>query len=132
MLGSGSKKNDIEHHLIDCFEFIMYGCRDFMLRGAILRIGGFTLSFSTFKGQILTLSQQPMFIIGFILYGSAAVIWFQILSMENLSTSYPLLISITFVLVTLGAVVFFHEQVSWQKILGLGVILVGILMVSHA
>ena len=103
-----------------------------MLRGAILRIGGFTLSFTSFKSQILILRQQPMFIVGFILCGLAAVIWFQIVSMENLSTSYPLLISITFGLVTLGAAVFFHEQVPWQKILGLGVILVGILMLSHA
>ena len=37
----------------------------------------------------------------------------------------------TFVLVTLGATVFFHEPVSWQKVLGLGVILAGIVLVAR-
>jgi multidrug transporter EmrE-like cation transporter len=103
-----------------------------MMRAGILRVGGFNLSLSTLKSQILNLSCQPMFVVGFIFYGLAAIIWFRVLSTENLSTSYPLLISITFVLVTLGAAMLFHEQISWQKILGLGVILAGIVIVAHA
>src|SRR3954469_12952108 len=76
-----------------------------MMRGGVLRAGGFSLSLAS----ALALGRQPLFVGGFLLYGIAAVIWFRVLSVANLSTSYPLLVSLTFVLVTLGAVFFFRE-----------------------
>jgi len=103
-----------------------------LMRGGILQTGAFTLSLGAMKNQVVSLSHQPLFVVGVILYGVAAVIWFDVLSRENLSTSYPLLVSLTFILVTLGAMMFFHEHVSWQKVLGLGVILGGILLVARA
>jgi multidrug transporter EmrE-like cation transporter len=103
-----------------------------MMRAGVLRNGSFTLSLGTLKNQILSLARQPLFVIGVGFYAVAAIIWFSVLSRENLSTSYPLLVSLTFVLVTLGAMVFFHEQISWQKVVGLGVILVGIVLVARA
>jgi multidrug transporter EmrE-like cation transporter len=103
-----------------------------LMRGGIIRAGGFTLSWTLFRNQITHLCRQPMFVTGVVLYGVAAVVWFRVLSTENLSAGYPLLVSLTFILVTVGAVVFFHEQVSWQKLMGLGVILIGIVLVARA
>ncbi len=60
----------------------------------------------------------------------SAVIWFRVISFENLSNSYPLLVSLTFALVTMGAAFFFHEQISLLKIVGLLVILGGIIIVA--
>ena len=56
----------------------------------------------------------------------------QMISMESLSTCYPLLVSITFVLVTFGSVFFFGEHISLQKLIGMAVILGGIVAVSRA
>lgn len=103
-----------------------------LLRGGILRAGGFALSLDRFKGQSLGLAQQPMFVSGFLLYGVAALIWFRVLSTEDLTLSYPLLVSLTFILVTLGAAYFFHEQLSWRKVLGISIILVGFLLTIRA
>ena len=103
-----------------------------MLRGGVTRAGGFALSLASLISDLLRLARQPLFVAGLVLYAMAALVWFRVISTENLSSSYPLLVSLTFVLVTLGATVFFREPVSWQKVLGLGVILAGILLVARA
>ena len=99
-----------------------------LMRSGIHRAGGFKLSFDQLKGQAVALSLQPMFVSGVILYGVAAIIWFRILSTEKLSLSYPLMVSMTFVMVTLGACYFFNERMSWHQILGILVILAGFIL----
>ena len=101
-----------------------------LMRAGILRAGGFHLDLYTIREPILSLLRQPLFLVGVVLYGTAAIVWFRVLSFENLSNSYPLLVSLTFALVTLGAAFFFHEQISLLKIVGLLVILGGIIMVA--
>ena len=103
-----------------------------LLRGGILRAGGFTLSLDRVKDQVLGLCRQPMFVVGVVLYGVAAIIWFRVLSTEDLSLSYPLFVSLTFVLVTLGAACFFREHISWQRALGMFVILAGFVLTARA
>lgn len=99
-----------------------------LMRAGILRSGGLTFSFDRLVEQSVALSFQPMFVSGVILYGVAAIIWFRILSTENLSLSYPLMVSMTFVMVTLGACYFFGERMSWRQILGVFVILAGFIL----
>ena len=82
--------------------------------------------------QILLLLRQPVFVTGVVLYGLAALIWFRVLPMEKLTTSYPMLVSLTFILVTLGAVLVFHEHVNLQKVAGLAIIVAGIVLATRA
>jgi len=101
------------------------------LRSGLDRAGGFGLSFDNLGSNLLALFREPLFITGVILYGIAALVWFRVISTENLSSAYPLLVSITFMLVTLGAVMLFHEPVSWPKMLGICLILAGIVLVAR-
>jgi len=103
-----------------------------MMRRGVLNLGHFQLSAAAMKTQVLALAQQPLFVIGFVLYGVAALIWFRVLASEPLSSSYPLLVSLTFLLVTVGAMLLFGEKVNALKLAGLFVILIGILLVSRA
>ena len=103
-----------------------------MLREGVTRAGGFGLSLDNLVSDLLRLARQPLVLAGLALYATTALLWFRVISTENLNSSYPVLVGLTFVLVTLGATVFFHEPVSWQKVLGLGVILVGIVLVARA
>ena len=103
-----------------------------MMRRGVLNAGGLSLAPAHLKSSLLVLAQQPLFVGGVLLYGLAALIWFHILSIEPLSTSYPLLVALTFLLVTGGAVALFHEAASIQKIAGIGIILLGIVLVSRA
>jgi multidrug transporter EmrE-like cation transporter len=103
-----------------------------LMRAGVVRSGGFGVSAIPLWRQMLHLLTQPLFTIGFLLYGFAALVWFRVLSTENLSSSYPLLISLTFVMVTLGAAFFFQERLSVQKICGLGIILAGVIAVARS
>jgi multidrug transporter EmrE-like cation transporter len=103
-----------------------------MMRTGVMRAGGFGVGERSLAQQVLELGQQPLFLIGVLLYGFAALVWFRVLSTEDLSSSYPLLISLTFVLVTLGAVLIFREHLNTQKIVGLAVILTGVVLVARA
>ncbi len=103
-----------------------------MLRRGVLNAGSPSMAPAHLKTSMVALAHQPMFVVGVLLYGLAALIWFQVLSMAPLSISYPLLVALTFLLVTAGAIVTFHESVTVQKIAGIIVILVGIILVSRA
>ena len=103
-----------------------------MLREGVTRVGGFGLSPRTLVSDLLRLARQPLFVAGLVLYAMAALVWFRVIATENLNSSYPVLVGLTFVLVTLGATVLFREPASWQKVLGLGVILAGIVLVARA
>ncbi len=54
-----------------------------------------------------------------------------LLSIENLSTSYPALVGLTFIMVAVGAVFVFQESFGWQNLIGMGMILGGIVVIAR-
>jgi multidrug transporter EmrE-like cation transporter len=103
-----------------------------LMREGIVRAGGLSLALSTLARELGHLVQQPLFDLGVLLYGMASLVWFRIVSTENLNSSYPLLVSLTFLFVTLGATLLFREPLPLQKVVGLGIILLGIVLVAGA
>jgi multidrug transporter EmrE-like cation transporter len=103
-----------------------------MMREGVARAGGLSLTLATFVGEMRSLLTQPLFVAGVLSYGLASIIWFAIISTETLNSSYPLLVAITFILVTVGASVLFREPLSWQKVAGIAIILGGIITVANA
>lgn len=101
-----------------------------LLRTGIQRANAFAGNLAQLPHELLRLAGQPLFDLGFILYAGAALVWFRVVAKEPLSTAYPLLVSITFLLVTLSAAALFHEPMTWRKLVGLGVVLAGILLIS--
>jgi multidrug transporter EmrE-like cation transporter len=102
-----------------------------MLRAGIDAAGGF--AFGGLTGTVHGLRglfMQPLFSLGFVTYFLASVVWFRVVAAEPLSLAYPILVSLTFTLVTGGAVLWFGETLSPRKILGLAVILSGIFIIS--
>src|SRR3954453_2277475 len=77
-----------------------------MIRAGIERFGGFSPgSISDAVWQFVNLLLQPVFFAGFVLYFVAALVWFRTIAIAPLTVAYPLMVSLTFVLVTVGAVV---------------------------
>ena len=102
-----------------------------MLRAGIDAAGGFApAGILDVVSALMKLFLQPLFSAGFLAYFLASVVWFRVVATEPLSVAYPILVSLTFGLVTAGAVVIFHEPVSTRKVLGLAVILAGIAILS--
>lgn len=109
---------------------VMTAAGNMMMREGILRAGGFSLNPATLVDDALRLIRQVVFDVGVILYGLASIVWFKLISVENLSTSYPLVVAMTFLLVTYGCSFWFHETISLQKILGMVIVLLGIIVIS--
>jgi multidrug transporter EmrE-like cation transporter len=102
-----------------------------LLRAGIDAAGGFLLgSAMEILRALVALFTQPLFALGFAIYFLASVVWFRVVATEPLSLAYPILVSLTFILVTAGAVFFFSEPLSLRKVVGLAVILAGIAIVS--
>ncbi len=114
------------------FTAITTAVANLLLREGVLRAGGLTLSLDRFWSDALALGAQPLFVIGFILYGLAAVLWFSVLPRVDLSISYPVLVGLTFVLVVSGSMVVFNENLPWAKVLGMALILAGVALVARA
>ncbi len=98
-----------------------------MLRSGLQAIGGFELA----PARIFAMLTHPLCLSGLIMHAIAAMVWFRALSMIEVSVGYPTLVSLTFLIVTMGALIFFGEAVSWRKIAGLAMILGGVQVVSR-
>ncbi len=98
-----------------------------LMKNGIAHAGGFAPSIAA----LLSLLRQPRFVAGFLLTGVAALMWFRILATQKLSTCYPLFVSLTYTLITIGAFYFLHERISAQKLLGLVIIVFGITTVAR-
>jgi multidrug transporter EmrE-like cation transporter len=102
-----------------------------MLRAGIKRGGGFPGTLPEIPRALLKLSLEPLFVLGMSTYALAALIWFRIVATQPLSVGYPLVVSITLTLVTLGSVVLFREPISAMKVVGLLCIIAGIVLISR-
>jgi multidrug transporter EmrE-like cation transporter len=111
---------------------VLTAAANLLLRHGLVRAGGFDVTRLGVVDTAGALLRQPTFVAGVILYGAAAVVWFRVLSVAEVSTSYPILIGLTFVLVSIGAVAWFQESMSVVKAAGIAVILAGIVLVGRA
>ena len=102
-----------------------------LLRAGLDRAGGFRPD-GPIAGVLAfaKLLSEPLFAAGFILYFLAALVWFRVIGYEPLSTAYPVMVGLTFVMVSAGAILIFREPMSIRKVIGLAVILVGIAFAS--
>jgi multidrug transporter EmrE-like cation transporter len=104
-----------------------------LVRMGVLRSGGFVpQNFGHILEGLGRLIRQPTFDIGMILYGLASLLWFRIVSSEQLTIAYPILVSLTFLMVTVGGYFLFRESISPLKVAGMMTIVVGIALVSYS
>jgi drug/metabolite transporter (DMT)-like permease len=98
-----------------------------LLKNGIAQAGGFEPSLLA----LWQLARQPAVVGGVLLTAAGGLMWFRVLARQKLSTCYPLFVSLTYFLITLGAVYFLHEKISLQKLAGLAAMLVGIAVVAR-
>jgi len=67
------------------------------------------------------------FVLGILCYGLSFITWMFLLSKKDLSNIYPLTVGIVYALIMVASVVFFHEQFTLYKIIGVVLIGLGIL-----
>lgn len=72
---------------------------------------------------------NPWFYAAVGLFGLATIVWTQVLTKMPLSVAYPIA-SAAYILTVIGAAVFFHEQIGFQGILGVLLIMSGIALTA--
>jgi multidrug transporter EmrE-like cation transporter len=90
-----------------------------------------TVSFgdaNTFN-TLLNIARVPWFWAGFACYGISLFTWIATLSRLPVSVAYPL-VSIGYVVNALAAWWLFGESLTMQKLIGVGFIIVGVILVS--
>lgn len=111
---------------------VMAAGANLLLRYGLQRVGGFALGEGSVAALVLRLLSSSGFMGGLILYGLSALIWFRILSVGEVSSCYPVLVGLTFVMVTSGGVLLFSESINFLKILGAMTILAGVVLITKS
>jgi len=102
------------------------------MRYVLPLVGGLHVGSDGVLGLVLRLARQWTFVLGLVATALAALIWLRVLSVAEVSTCYPILVGLTFVMVSVGAVLLLRESISFLKIVGIAVILAGIVLVAKA
>ena len=93
------------------------------IKAGLNAIGGISLADGPLV--ILKIFQTPWVVVGFICYGIAAILWLDVLSKLDFSLAFPM-VGMTYVFTLLIGRFFFGENVGWERILGVALILCGV------
>jgi len=93
------------------------------LKLGLNHVGGFSLAegISSF-GKLVT---TAWVVIGFVCYGLSSILWMDVLSKLDFSLAFPMVGSVYVFNLLIGRF-FFHETFGWDRMFGVGLILLGI------
>jgi multidrug transporter EmrE-like cation transporter len=83
------------------------------------------------RAILLAVATSPGILLGFVSFGLSLLLWLMVLARVPLSTAYPFVALGITVTVAAGALLF-GEAISFQKLAGVGLILLGIVTLASA
>jgi drug/metabolite transporter (DMT)-like permease len=99
------------------------------LKSGLNQIGGFRLASGV--SDFVKLFNTPWVIVGFVCYGLSCILWMEVLSKLDFSLAFPMVGSVYVFNLLIGRF-FFHEMFGWDRLLGVGLILLGILFLVRS
>ena len=102
-----------------------------LLKAGTNAVGAFEFSMANALPVGWKLATQPVIVGGLSCYVVSVVVWIMALSRTEVSIAYPML-SIGYVLNALAAWYLFGEAVGAQRMVGIGVIIVGVFLVARS
>lgn len=103
-----------------------------IIKGGVKSIGGLNLEGSHLVQTLVHLFTNPGIVLGLALYLIGFVLWAKVLSTVDISTAYPIFISLAFIIVVAGSRVFYNESLGLLKLVGIVIIAAGIILVSRS
>ena len=97
-----------------------------LLKFALARMLPFSMTFAFWKSVFL----NWQFAACGLCYGAGSLLWFHIVKNYPFSMAYPL-VSLSYVLGMVAAIVFFHEDVSLVKWIGVGMMMFGCFLIAR-
>ena len=105
-----------------CLTALFTAVSNLLVRSILARVADFSLS----SAGVLNLIREPMFLAAGLLFTTATLMWFRVVSRNSISTVYPLYVGLTFFFVMLGAFYFLGERISMYKLASAALILFGV------
>lgn len=82
--------------------------------------------------RVLTYLTDPYIISSYVFALLSSIAWLYVLEKYPVSVAFPTYIGVLFAVVTVGSALLLKEHISVQHVLGMGLILVGVIVVSRA
>ena len=101
-----------------------------LLKAGTNAVGAIHLSWDSWFATGLKVATQLPIIAGLSCYVLSVIVWIIGLSRVDVSVAYPML-SLGYVLNALGAWYFFGEMISMQRMLAMGIILLGVALIAR-
>ncbi len=92
-------------------------------------IGSFAFDAAGLRAVLPRVVRSPFIWLGFCGFGLGAVFWLAVLSRTPLSLAYPIL-ALSYFVVVVEARLLLRERVTWQRLAGVAVIVVGVALVG--
>jgi drug/metabolite transporter (DMT)-like permease len=99
------------------------------LKMGMNQVGSFALAPDTVLAVLPTVFLNPLIWIGFAGFTGGTIFWLGVLSRAPLSLAYPIL-ALSYFVVVIEAWLWLGEQVTWQRLAGVGVIFAGVVLVG--
>jgi multidrug transporter EmrE-like cation transporter len=102
-----------------------------LLKAGTNAVGHFEFSFDNLLPVGMKIALQPFIMGGMACYAISLVVWIMGLSRVPVSVAYPML-SVGYVLNAVAAWYLFGESLSAQKLVGIGFIVLGVVLVTRS
>ena len=102
-----------------------------LLKAGTNSVGTFSFSASNLLPVGLKLATEPHILGGLTCYVISVVVWIMALSRVDVSIAYPM-ISIGYVVTALAAWWLFGEALTVERMVGIGVIIIGVFLVTRS
>jgi multidrug transporter EmrE-like cation transporter len=113
------------------FGVLLNAAAQLLLKAGTNSIGHFEFSVANAVPIGLKIATEPHILGGLACYAVSVVVWIMALSRVEVSVAYPML-SIGYVVNAAAAYFLFGEAVSVQRLVGIGIIIVGVYMVARS
>ncbi|MGD9650301.1 MAG: EamA family transporter [Dongiaceae bacterium] len=100
------------------------------LKAGVNRIGHFDFSLNNIWPIGLAMAGNIYILGGLFLYGVSVIVWLMALSRVDVSFAYPML-SVGYIINAVAAYYLFDENLSVTRLAGIGVIIVGVYLISR-
>ena len=102
-----------------------------LLKKGMISIGYFEIQFESLLPMVRKVATNLYILLGLGSYVVSVAIWLVVLARVEVSYAYPFL-SVGYVFVTLMGYYIFQENVSWMRVIGIAVVIVGVILLSRS
>lgn len=102
-----------------------------LLKSGINGLGGFELESKTIVVTLIRFAGSWKIVVGFFFYGFSSLLYLKLLTSGEVTRIYPAVVSYMFIMLLLFGGLFLKESITTSKIIGVGIIIVGIFVASQ-